>query len=108
MKLAVWTDQHDRRCEVFPAQEPEHARLSSGHLLHAVAELLRSKEPADGDRLEEADPQEGHAGGRVEVHQLEQVDSALKHDSSSRIKTAKVYFHHSQCDQIWATFERSW
>ena len=38
---------------------------------------LSAEEPADGDGLEEADPEERHPGCRVEVHQLEEVDPAL-------------------------------
>ena len=77
-QLLVKPHQHDGRSKVLPAEEPEHSGPSSGHLLHAVAEPLGAEEPADGDRLEEADPEQGHSGRGVEVHQLEQVDAALK------------------------------
>ena len=69
---------HDSRGEVFPAEIPELVGFVSGHLLNAVAEPLRSEHPADGDSLEEANPEERHAGAGVEVHQLEHIDSTLK------------------------------
>ena len=65
------TYPHDCWGKVLPAQVPEHVRLVSGHLLDAITEAAGSEEPADGDGLEEADPQQAHPGGRIEVHQLE-------------------------------------
>ncbi len=38
---------------------------------------LCAEKPADGDGLEEADPEEGHPRGGVEVHQLEEEYPAL-------------------------------
>ena len=52
---------HHHWSEVLPAEVPEHVGPVPGHLLHAVAEALRSKDPAYGHRLEEADPEERHA-----------------------------------------------
>ena len=69
---------HDGGREELPAEVPELGGLPAGHLLDAVAEPLGAEEPADGDRLEEADPEKGHAGGRVEVHQVEEEHATLK------------------------------
>ena len=43
-----------------------------------LSEPGRPKNPGQGDRLPEADPEQGHATGRVEVHQLENVHTSLK------------------------------
>ncbi len=56
---------------------PEKEGPPSNHGLYVGGELFRPVEPGDSDRLEEADPQQGEAGRRVEVHQLEGVDSTL-------------------------------
>jgi hypothetical protein len=50
----------------------------NGRIAH-IADFspFSAEEPADGDGLEEADPEEGHARGGVEVHQLEEEDPAL-------------------------------
>ena len=44
---------HDHGSEVLPTEVPEHVRSVARHLLHAVAEPLRSKHPANGHRLKE-------------------------------------------------------
>ena len=72
--------RHDERCKVFPAEIPELAGPVPRHLLHTVTEPLRPEDPADGHRLEEADPEERHPRAAVEVHQLEGVDAALKEE----------------------------
>lgn len=46
--------------------------------MNTVAELLRAEDPRYRDRLEETDPQNRHSTRRIEVHQLEYVDSTLK------------------------------
>jgi len=51
--------------------------LVSGHLFDAFGEFLRAEDPSDGDRLEEAAPQDGDPAGAVEVHQLEDVGASL-------------------------------
>ena len=51
------THPHDGRREEFPAEVPEDVGLVSGHLFDTVAEPPGPEEPADGDRLEEADPE---------------------------------------------------
>jgi hypothetical protein len=38
---------------------------------------LCAEKPANGDGLKEADPEEGHPRGGVEVHELEEEDSAF-------------------------------
>ena len=63
-----------------------------GHLLDAVTEPARPEEPPDGDGLEEADPQQGEAGGGVEVHQLEQVHAALKKERITVLCTKVRHF----------------
>ena len=40
--------------------------------------LFGAKHPADSDSLEEDTPHKGESTGRVEVHQLEDVDPSLK------------------------------
>ena len=61
---------HHQRCDASPGEGPVHVWLPSGHLLNAGRELGRAEDPADGDGLEEAAPQDGNAAGAVEVHQL--------------------------------------
>ena len=70
--------EHHERSEVFPAEIPEHVGSDPGHLLHAVTEPLRSKHPANGDSLEETDPEQRHSRTAIEIHQLEGIDAALK------------------------------
>jgi hypothetical protein len=69
---------HDSGRKVDPADGPELARSEIHHLLDAVAKALSAKEPGYRDGLEEAHPQQGNSTGRVEVHELENVGSALK------------------------------
>ena len=78
--------KHNCRRKVLPAEVPELVGLVPGHLLDAVAEPLRAEEPPDGDRLEETDPEQAHAGGRVEVHQLEEVCASLHRHRGSEGK----------------------
>lgn len=68
---------HDSGCKVFPAQIPEFSRSSSGHLFNSVAEAISTEKPADGNGLKEANPEQRKARTRVEIHQLEQIHSAL-------------------------------
>ena len=49
----------------------------AGHLLYGPPEPLCPEDPGDGDRLPEADPEERHPAGGVEVHELEEEDPAL-------------------------------
>lgn len=37
--------QHDSRCEINPAEIEESRRLSSDHLLNAIAEFLTAENP---------------------------------------------------------------
>ena len=71
---------HDERSKVFPVEIPELAGSVARHLLHTVTEPLRPEDPADGHRLEEADPEQRHARAAVEVHQLEGVDATLEEE----------------------------
>ena len=71
---------HDHWSKVFPAEIPELVGSVARHLLHTVTEPPGPKDPAYGHRLEEADPEQRHARAAVEVHQLEDVDAALKED----------------------------
>ncbi len=68
---------HYQGGEDQPTPVPELEWPEANHVLDVVHKLASSIEPGHGHRLEEADPQERHAGGRVEVHDLEQVHSAL-------------------------------
>ena len=71
---------HDERSKVFPAEIPELVGSVARHLLHTVTEPLSPEDPANGHRLEEADPEQRHARAAVEVHQLEGVDAALNEE----------------------------
>lgn len=75
--MFVFTHRHDERCQEDPAHVPELVGPHTHHLVDAVGELVRAEDPGDGDGLEEAHPQKGHAAGGVKVHQLEQVHSSL-------------------------------
>ena len=55
------TNHHDEGRKELPAEEPELVGLVAGHLLDAVAELLRAEPPPDGHGLPEAHPQQRHA-----------------------------------------------
>ena len=55
---------------------------------------LSAEEPADGDGLEEADPEERHPRGRVEVHQLEEVDPALGAHGHTQGKQQAAHAHY--------------
>ena len=70
-------DTHHHECggEQHPADEPVVADPVPDHLLDAAVQPPRPEHPADGDGLEEDAPQQRHAAGRVEVHQLEDVDA---------------------------------
>ena len=68
---------HDGGAQELPAEIEEEGRLVSGHRLDRLPEPLGSEDPGDGDGLPEADPEQGHPAGRVEVHQLEDEDPAL-------------------------------
>ena len=52
-------------------------RLVSGHLLYTPGEPVGTKDPPDGDGLEEAAPQDGDAARAVKVHELEDEGAAL-------------------------------
>ena len=47
---------HHCRCKVFPAQEPKDSWFMSSHLFDAVAKAVGTKEPTNGDGLEENHP----------------------------------------------------
>ena len=55
---------------------------------------LSAEEPADGDGLEEADPEERHPRGRVEVHQLEEIHSALGAHGHTQGKQQAAHAHY--------------
>ena len=61
---------HNEWRDESPGPDPVRAWLVACHLLYACAERGSTEDPADGDRLEEAAPQDGDAAGAVEVHQL--------------------------------------
>ena len=44
-------DPHDPRSNASPADHPVHVGQEPRHLLHAAAELIDSKNPADGNCL---------------------------------------------------------
>jgi hypothetical protein len=67
------TYSHNQRSNDSPGQRPVSVRLPSGHLLDAGGELGRPEDPSNGDRLEEAAPQDRNSAGAVEVHQLKKV-----------------------------------
>ena len=48
------------------------------HLMDSITKPLRSKHPGQCHSLPEADPEERHSTGGVEIHQLEHVDSTLE------------------------------
>ena len=76
--LSQKTYNHHGGSKVLPAQEPEHSRSSSSHLFNTITKSVSSKEPSNGNGLEETDPEQGHSRCRVKIHQLEDVDSTLK------------------------------
>ena len=59
-------------------------QLVSNHQFDAVVHFLDSKNPRNGDGLEESAPQQRHAGGSVKVHQLEDVDATLRHHGQAQ------------------------
>ena len=69
---------HDQRGHDSPGVDPVVVGLVTGHLLHAVAEPPRAKNPADSDGLEKAHPQNGQSAGAVKVEQLEDEGPALR------------------------------
>jgi hypothetical protein len=75
------THHHDNRSKVLPAEVPEEPRSRSNHLFNVSRKLVDPVKPRDGDRLEEADPEKGHARGGVKVHDLKQVDAALSDET---------------------------
>lgn len=74
----VVTYEHDSRSKVFPAKKPEQSWLVSSHLFYTVAKSVGSKKPTDGNCLEEANPQQRHSAGWIEVHKLEEIDTTLE------------------------------
>ena len=71
------TDDHDEGSEEHPTVVEDERRSVAGHLLDALAEAIAAEHPIDGDGLEHHQEQHGHAAGRVVVHQVEQVHTAL-------------------------------
>ena len=57
---------------------------------------LSAEEPADGEGLEEADPEERHPRGRVEVHQLEEIHSALGAHGHTQGKQQAAHAHYRE------------
>ena len=60
------TYRHYYGSDVSPSGDPVETRLVAGHLLDARREPPNAKDPPDGDRLEEAAPQDRDAARAVE------------------------------------------
>ena len=73
--MLLSTYHHEGWSKEDPANEPIVAHFVANHLLNAAIEPLCPKYPADGDCLEKDAPKQRHAAGRVEVHQLEHIDT---------------------------------
>lgn len=71
------TNHHGSWGKEDPTEVPEAVWPYSHHLVHTFDELVSSEDPWDGDGLEEADPEQAHSWGWVEVHQLEDVRPSL-------------------------------
>ena len=69
--------QHEGWGQQDPADVPVVAHPVADHLLNAAVEPLGPEDPADGDGLEEDAEEERHPAGRIEIHQLEHVDTTL-------------------------------
>jgi len=72
------THNHEERRDELPAEVPESANPESEHVLKAVVDLVGTETVTDGKGLEKGGPQQRHSTGRVEIHQLENVNSSLK------------------------------
>lgn len=70
--------RHDAGSEDGPANGPEFTQTDAHHFVNAVRESLRAEYPRYRNCLKEADEEQTHSAGRVEVHQLEYVRSALE------------------------------
>ena len=90
---ACETYHHEGWCQENPTDKPVIINPVSDHVFDAYVEpadqrfnstplfenlLFGSEDPADGDSLEENTPNKREATGRVEIHQLEDVDPSLK------------------------------
>jgi hypothetical protein len=53
--------------------------LEACHLLDTASEFVDSKEPADGDGLEEGAPEEWYTTGPVKIHYLRNKKKLLCH-----------------------------
>lgn len=71
----VTTHQHEGRRQGDPADEPVVVNSVADHLLDAVIEPSRPKDPANRDGLEEDAPEQRHPTRSIEVHQLEDIDA---------------------------------
>ena len=60
------TYRHYYGSDVSPCGDPVETRLVAGHLLDARREPPHAKDPPNGDRLEEAAPQDWDAARAVE------------------------------------------
>ena len=60
------TYRHYYRSDVAPGGDPVETGLVAGHLLDARGEPPHAEDPPDGDRLEEAAPQDRDAARAVE------------------------------------------
>ena len=78
LKKSLISHRHDERRDDRPRDRPVRVWPVPRHLFHTTRELPRPKDPADGDGLEEAHPQDGDAAGAVEVHELEDEGPALR------------------------------
>ena len=69
------THHHEGRRQGHPADEPVVVDPVANHLLNAVVEPSRPKDPANRDCLEEDTPEQRHSARSIEIHKLEDVDA---------------------------------
>jgi hypothetical protein len=72
------TYQHDSWSKAHPTNRVEYIRSVSDHFFNAITEAFYTKEPRNGNRLEEANPKQGYTTSGIEIHQLKDVNTALK------------------------------
>ena len=64
-------------CDEAVAEAEVGGRIIANHLFHIFVELSGIVNPTNRNRFEKRQPQQWDTAGPVQVHQLEQVDSAL-------------------------------
>jgi len=68
---------HESWSDDGPAEQPIHINLVTNHQFNTIVHFLGSKNPANGNGLEERAPEQRHSRSGIKIHQLEEVDATI-------------------------------